>query len=78
MTKRGIDNIIEGARSFSKRNFCTVYLMSNGEELCYVRYEFTRNKMEKEGYWVAMVFENGNRVEFQVDPLEILYRTLIG
>lgn len=63
MTNEMIANIIEEARAFSAKKFCTVYLMSNGENLVYVVHAASRRWKEEEGYWVAMIFENGYRVE---------------
>ena len=63
MTNEMIANTIEEARSFSAKKFCTVYLMSNGENLTYVVHASTRRWKEEEGYWVAAIFEDGHRVE---------------
>lgn len=63
MTNEMIVNTIEAARAFSAKNFCTVYLMSNGERLAYVHHESSLRWMKEDSYWVAMIFENGNRVE---------------
>ena len=63
MTNEMIANTIEEARAFSAKNFCIVYLMSNGERLAYVHHESSLRWMKEDGFWVAMIFEDGLRVE---------------
>jgi hypothetical protein len=41
----------------------TVYLMSNGEQLHLIHKDYIE-EYEVEGYWVASIYEYGNRVEF--------------
>lgn len=63
MTIEMIANKVEEARAHSAKKHCTVYLMSNGENLTYCVHASSRRWNEEDGYFVAMIFENGYRVE---------------
>ena len=57
--------IIEEARTFSAKKLCTIAVMSNGKRLTYINLDHgcSHRWMKEDGYWVAMIFENGHRVE---------------
>lgn len=63
MTNEMIVNIIAKARECSYNNRCTVFLMTNGNNVVYVRDYEERTSMENVGYWVAMIFEDGFDIE---------------
>ena len=63
MTNEMISNTVEMARSSSVWNESPVYLMSNGTTLRCIFDREARALYESIGYWVAMIFENGHRVE---------------
>lgn len=63
MTNEMIANIFEMARSSSVWNESPVYVMSNGTTLRCIFDRTALNLYEEIGYWVAMLFEDGHRVE---------------
>lgn len=63
MTNKMIARWINAAIEYSMESHCTVYLMSNGEDMIYTRETEIREGYKSHGYWVAMIFENGYRVE---------------
>ena len=48
------------ARSYSRRKKCTVWCASNGQELIWSN---SRSQVDRDGFWICSIFENGNRVE---------------
>lgn len=63
MTNEMIANIIDMARSSSVWNESPCYVMSNGTTLRCIFDRAARELYEGIGYWVAMTFEDGHRVE---------------
>jgi hypothetical protein len=55
-----ITNIINTGLEESKNE--TIYLMSNGKIVQIIHKDY-KEEVENEGYWIAMIFEYGHRVE---------------
>lgn len=66
MDNKMIEKVITDARDYSAKYNCITRVLSNGETLAWYddsTAECNKKYYERNGYWTALIFENGNRVE---------------
>lgn len=58
--EKGVANVLDTGLEESKKK--TIYFMSNGKWVQIVHRDY-KEELKADGFWVAGIFENGNRVE---------------
>ena len=64
--KQMLDELEEARKASEEPNPFPVYALSNGNEIKWYRsynYNALKGLLEKQGFWVCSIFENGHRIE---------------
>lgn len=62
MSKKRMMQVLENARKASEVG-CTIWAMSNGNQIRFTENADIKNSLKTAGYWVCSIFENGHMVD---------------
>lgn len=60
--EKEVANLFETAKYYSKKELCTMYVMSNGETAVAIHDDY-KEEFEDKGYWLAAIYVSGYRVD---------------